>query len=113
MLWDAMSDDNLCQGDIWMGITDEQGENHFLNVSRYSYEDVFIYDQDVGYNLSNTRWDDHQPNGGVNENCVVSYPKAEKGKSWRDLNCNFFQCVACTIRANQFYQIRGLCKNTL
>ena len=58
-----MSDKNLdcTSGLVWMGITDSQGEGRFLNVSRYTYEDVFVYEKDVGHKLTDERWMEHEP----------------------------------------------------
>ena len=68
-----MSDTNLdCKEPVWMGITDDQEEGNFLNVSRYTYEDVFVYEKEVGFNLTEERWMEHEPSGGVIENCVSS-----------------------------------------
>lgn len=56
-----------------MGITDIQREGEFWNVSRHTYEDVFVYDEKVGQPLNSERWVPNQPNGGVTENCVVNF----------------------------------------
>ena len=67
-----MSDPSLgCERKkAWIGVTDNQGEGHFLNVSRNTYEDVFVYEKDVGVDLIETKWMEFEPSGGVIENCV-------------------------------------------
>ncbi len=108
-----MSDANLnCLDSIWMGISDIQQEGEFLNISRHTYDDVFVYDAKVGVKLLEERWMENQPGGGVTENCVTTTRDSEPGKSWKDEVCEGSHCVACTIKANQFYTLRGLCKNT-
>jgi hypothetical protein len=73
-LQNAMSDPSLSceQKTAWIGVTDYQGEGNFLNVSRNTYEDVFVYEKDVGVNLTETKWREFEPSGGVIENCVSS-----------------------------------------
>ena len=58
---------------IWLGISDFQEEGIFLNVSRYSFQDVFVDSAIVGTNLKETRWGSNQPGGGVIENCVGTH----------------------------------------
>ena len=58
---------------IWLGISDFQEEGIFLNVSRYSFQDVFVDSAIVGTNLKETRWGLNQPGGGVIENCVGTH----------------------------------------
>ena len=65
-----MSDPSLSCEKAWIGVSDYQGEGHFLNVSRNTYEDVFVYEKDVGVNLIETKWMEFEPSGGVIENCV-------------------------------------------
>ena len=65
-----MSDSSLSCEKAWIGVSDYQGEGHFLNVSRNTYEDVFVYEKDVGVNLIETKWMEFEPSGGVIENCV-------------------------------------------
>ena len=71
-LWTALEDPVLeCASTrIWLGISDFQEEGIFLNVSRYSFQDVFVDSAIVGTNLKETRWGSNQPGGGVIENCV-------------------------------------------
>ena len=68
----SMSDPSLsCERKkAWIGVTDYQGEGYFLNVSRNTYEDVFVYEKDVGVDLIETKWMEFEPSGGVIENCV-------------------------------------------
>ena len=43
-----------------------------------------------------------------------NWPSSTKpGPGWKDEVCHTSLCVACTILANQFYKLRGLCKKTL
>ena len=114
LLWDVMSQPNVdCQnpGQIWLGITDNQEEGHYLNIKSNFYEDVFDdYDTLVGIEIgTETRWSKFQPNGGVTENCGVTSSYRD---GWSDKPCEMLRCVACSIRANRLFHLRGLCRLT-
>ena len=87
-----MSDPSLkCERKkAWIGVTDYQGEGHFLNVSRYTYEDVFLYEKDVGVNLTKTKWREFEPSGGVTENCVSNKFNYTKSDPRQIMSCDLF-----------------------
>ena len=107
-LWASIED--LCNiSRTWIAVTDFQEENKFLDVGEQTYKDIFIGSAIVGANLSNTLWGKDQPNGGIVENCVATYP----GYGWYDYRCKAELCISCLIKINQEYKLRGLCKTTL
>ena len=112
-LWEVMSKKNVnCtkhKSEIWLGITDNQKEGEFRSINGSFYEDVFEYGATVGNTLKATRWAESQPNGGVSENCVVT---SKRANGWNDRQCKASRCVACSIRANRLFHLRGLCRLT-
>ena len=115
LLWDVMSEPNVdCQnrGQIWLGMTDNQEEGHYLNIKNHFYEDIFDDEDEtiVGKEIERkANWVKFQPNGGVTENCVVT---SSFRKGWLDKPCEMLRCVACSIRANRLFHLRGLCRLT-
>ena len=106
---------NYCNNNVWLAITDHQNEGNFLNVSKFSYNNVFLdHQSQVGEQLMEERWQENEPNGGTVENCVAKdINQKNQGKSWWDIGCGAKLCVACSIRANKQFQLRGLCRRTL
>ena len=112
-LWKIMSHPNVgCENhksEIWLAITDNQKEGDFLNIKGLFYEDVFVHGSTVGKKWEKTMWAESQPNGGVSENCVVTSSRAN---GWSDRQCKDTRCVACSMKANRLFQLRGLCRLT-
>ena len=110
-----MSNKNLqCEGiDIWLAVTDHQRENNFVDLSKFTYVDIYVKEEEVGNALVREGWKSNQPGGGIVENCVTTVPNTKPGNSWKDDSCLLTRCVACSIKASQFYILRGLCENTM
>ena len=105
-----MSDPSLsCERKkAWIGVTDYQGEGNFLNVSRNTYEDVFVYEKDVGVELTETKWREFEPSGGVIENCVSSTFKITTDGQRQRMSCDNF-LVACKHATRQFFKLQAPC----
>ena len=103
-----------CQDtDIWLAITDHQRENNFMDLSKFTYVDIYVKDEEVGTPLLREGWKSNQPGGGIVENCVTTVPYSTPGNSWKDDSCMLTRCVACSIKANQIFVLRGLCENSM
>lgn len=53
-LWEVMSNKNLqCEGiDVWLAITDHQKENNFVDLSKFTYVDIYVKEEEVGHPLT-------------------------------------------------------------
>ena len=100
-----MSDPSLsCERQkAWIGVSDYQGEGHFLNVSRNTYEDVFVYEKDVGVELTETKWREFEPSGGVIENCVSSAFKITTDGQRQRMSCDQFSGCMHARRTPNFF----------
>ena len=109
----SMSDPSLsCERKkAWIGVTDYQGEGNFLNVSRNTYEDVFVYEKDVGVELTETKWREFEPSGGVIENCVSSTFKITTDGQRQRMSCDNF-LVACKHTTHHFFSLQAPCIHT-
>ena len=93
---------------IWLGITDNQDDQKFLNISTFSYRDVFIDAEIVGQELKEQRWGVNQPSGGIVENCVAT----SRSGNWSDYLCSKPRCTICVLDFNRQFKLRGFCENT-
>ena len=99
---------NCLSNFTFIGITDNQKEGTFVDVSHETYREVFYEMKSVGQKLTeknHTNWAPTQPNGGISQNCVVANPSG-----WEDVNCDFKGCVACSLDAFKSFKLRGLCE---
>ncbi len=111
-LWSALRKmGNKCPSqEGWIAITDFQKEDDFVDISKYFYKEIFEFQRkDFGRVLKEYKhWQLSQPNGGIQENCVVS--QADIG--WYDVSCTVESCSICSIRIYMPFYLRGLCKLT-
>ncbi|XP_071537664.1 uncharacterized protein [Panulirus ornatus] len=81
---------------LWLGATDEDEEGIWRNIATNSI---------LTYKPFSTR----QPDGEVNENCLLlDYTR----NGWSDWSCSVANqfCASCTFKAVQVYILRGLCE---
>ena len=81
---------------IWAGWWDRAQEGNFVDVNSGK-----MNLSEIGY----SPWDDGEPNGDTQENCIVI---RTIGK-WNDISCDDTKlCVACNLTKTPSFVMRGL-----